>query len=36
MTGHHARIAWLIFATRSATLDDLELGFEQLNPQHLR
>jgi hypothetical protein len=30
-----ARIAWLIFATRSATLDDLELGSEQLNPQHL-
>jgi hypothetical protein len=30
-----ARIAWLIFATRSATLDDLELGSEKLNPQHL-
>jgi hypothetical protein len=30
-----ARIAWLIIATRSATLDDLELGSELLNPQHL-
>ena len=30
-----ARIARLIFATRSAKLDDLELSSEQLNPQHL-